>query len=127
MKILVVGDGPINEEELVSLGNEIEYLDLRRGLEEGTNLLDSYQDSHPELIPGVRNTIKDINPDKIVVLGRLEGYLWVGTVVCRFFGQFNSWLDQWHNPYGITEIMVGERKVKLYAIESLADWSVTKG
>lgn len=126
MKILVVGDGELDLSIFQKQNKDVLYLNLREGLEKDSNLLDSYQDDHPDLIPKVRHQINQIAPDKIVALGRLEGYLWVGTVICRFFGQFNSWIDQWSNPYGVTELKVADKLIKLYAIKSLEDWSVTE-
>lgn len=121
MKTLLVYDGLKDSVDNVEGVDAI--LDLRRDKIENINLMDLYESVHPEMIGILRQEIIDMAPQRIVALGRLEEYLWNGTVISRCFGQFNSWNTQRSNPFGKTIISVNGNPVELIAIESLADWN----
>lgn len=121
MKTLVVSDGQLDISGLV-VENALS-LDLRKGENPDVNLMDLYESVKPEMIQELRSEIIEIAPNKIVAVGRLDGYLWNGTVISRCFGQFNSWNDQRSNPFGKTIIKVSGVDVELIAIESLDDWN----
>ncbi|QIK69970.1 hypothetical protein G7062_06565 [Erysipelothrix sp. HDW6C] len=125
MKILVVGDGMNIAEEAKKKENVTEYLTLRRGHEDVSDIMEIFEVVEPSQVAVIRDEIKSIDPDKIVVVGRLDGYVWLGTVICRFFGQFNSWNEQRENPYGKTTLNINGKPVELIAIESLDDWAYT--
>ncbi len=122
--LLVLGDGPELQADLVKHEIKAQYIDLRKGYE-SNGIMDIYEVVAPELCGVVRQEILSINPDKIVVVGRSKDYLWDATIVARLFGQFNSWHTQWEDDFGHTVIKVGDKSVSLYAIESLKDWAYT--
>ena len=122
--LLVLGDGPELQTDLVKHEIKAQYIDLRKGYE-SNGIMDIYEVVAPELCGVVRQEILSINPDKIVVVGRSKDYLWDATIVARLFGQFNSWHTQWEDDFGHTVIKVGDKSVSLYAIGSLKDWAYT--
>ncbi|WP_331836133.1 hypothetical protein [Erysipelothrix piscisicarius] len=67
--------------------------------------MDVYEIEKPELCRVVRQEIESIHPDKIVVVGELTDYVWLGTIVTRLFGQFNSWNGQRENAFGKNNIV----------------------
>lgn len=121
MKTLIVSDGQLDISGLV-LENALS-LELRKGEDSDVNLMDLYESLKPELIQELRSEIIEIAPQRIVAIGRLDGYLWNGTVISRCFGQFNSWNNQRSNPFGKTIIKVSGNDVELIAIESIEDWN----
>ena len=122
MKTLIVSDGLLNLEGL-KLAGEVCHIDLRKNEDASSNLMDMYESLKPEMIGVLREEIKALAPTRIVALGRLDGYVWNGTVVCRCFGQFNSWNGQRENAFGKTTLMIDGNAVELVAIESLNDWN----
>lgn len=121
MKLLVVADGVLDVQGID--GYDTTYLNLRFNESSDSNLMDLYESIKPALISELRNEIVALKPDVIVSVGRLEGYLWNGTVISRCFGQFNSWNTQRSNPFGKTTLKIDGEDVVLYAIESLDDWN----
>lgn len=124
MKILVVGDGHMEISNFLSSEHFVEYLDLRGSEDSNINLMDLYESVKPELIGNLRNEIINRSPEMIVSVGGLEGYGWTGTVVCRSFGQFNSWLGQYGNPIGKTVLKVDGRDVPMVALTDVEDWNL---
>lgn len=122
MKRLIIGDGEAIQNEMKKQGYDAPYIDLRGGHQEVENLMDLYETLKPELITKIRETIIAESPDEIIVVGKLDGYLWLGTIITRFFGQFNSWNNQRENDYGVTTITIDEKPVKLYAVSRLEDY-----
>lgn len=122
MKRLIIGDGEAIQNEMKKQGYDAPYIDLRGGHQEVENLMDLYETLKPELIAKVREAIITESPDEIIVVGKLDGYLWLGTIITRFFGQFNSWNNQRENDYGVTTITIDEKPVKLYAVSQLEDY-----
>lgn len=122
MKTLIVSDGPLNLEGL-NLEGEVVHIDMRKGEDASNNLMDMYESLKPAMIGALREEIKAVAPSRIVALGRLEGYVWNGTVVCRCFGQFNSWNGQRENAFGKTVLSIDGKPVELVAIESINDWN----
>ena len=122
MKRLIIGDGEAIQNEIKKQGYDAPYIDLRGGHQEVENLMDLYETMKPELITKVRETIIAESPDEIIVVGKLDGYLWLGTIITRFFGQFNSWNNQRENDYGVTTIIIDQKPVKLYAVSQLEDY-----
>ncbi|CAM2749314.1 hypothetical protein [Erysipelothrix tonsillarum] len=123
MKLLVISDRDSIKQEITDLKMDFEYLDLRRGFS-NEQLMDVYENEKPELCRTVRDEIELINPDKIVVIGALEGYVWLGTIVTRLFGQFNSWNGQRDNEFGKTVLSINGKSVPLYAIYQTSDWGL---
>ena len=122
MKRLIIGDGEAIQNEIKKQGYDAPYIDLRGGHQEVENLMDLYETMKPELITKVRETIIAEGPDETIVVGKLDGYLWLGTIITRFFGQFNSWNNQRENDYGVTTIIIDQKPVKLYAVSQLEDY-----
>lgn len=122
-KILIIGDGLEASEALASLGVDYEYIDLRKGV--GSNeIMDIYETLHPEMISSLRAEIEALAFDRIVVIGASEEYRWNATIVTRIFGQFNSWLGQYQNPFAKTVIQVKGKDVPLIAIDKIEDWGM---
>ncbi|AGN23826.1 hypothetical protein PT250_02765 [Erysipelothrix rhusiopathiae] len=121
MKLLVISDRDSVKQELTDLNLDFEYLDLRKGFP-NEQLMDVYEIEKPELCRVVRQEIETINPDKIVVVGGLTDYVWLGTIVTRLFGQFNSWNGQRENAFGKTVLTINGNEVPLYAIYQTSDW-----
>ena len=120
MKTLLVSDGAL---DLSAIEGEVsEHIDLRNSEDTSVNLMDLYESLKPEMIRSLREKIVAIKPERIVAVGKLEDYLWNGTVISRCFGQFNSWNNQRSNPFGKTIIKVDGEPVELIAIASLNDW-----
>ena len=90
LNLLIIGDGPC---DLPFVKEDYKYIDLRDD-DRCNNLMDVFEKENPERIKELREEIQRLDPERIVVLGELEGYRWLGTIVCRCFGQFNSWLGQ---------------------------------
>lgn len=122
-KLLVLGDGLEMINKLDGLGIKAQYLDLRRN-HETAEIMDIYEVVAPELCAVVRDEISAIAPDRIVVIGASEEYRWDATIVCRLFGQFNSWLNQRQNKFGKTVLNIAGKEVELIAIDDLSDWDL---
>ena len=86
--------------------------------------MDIYETLHPEMISELRADIESKDFDSILVVGASAGYRWNATIVTRIFGQFNSWLGQYSNPFGKTVIKVKGKDVPLLAIDKLEDWAM---
>lgn len=123
MKTFIFGDGNGNESKFAELTDTHQYYDLRKGHDEVEVLMDLYESIHPEYIQTVREAILAFEPEQIVVIGRMEGYVWLGTIISRIFGQFNSWNNQRENAFGKTILTIQGKEVPLYTIESLEDWN----
>lgn len=120
-KLLVLGDGLELKDVLAKKGIDADYMDLRRGHDSG-EIMDIYEVVAPELCAVVREEIAALAPDRIVVIGASAEYRWDATIVCRLFGQFNSWMNQRQNPFGKTTLSIAGKDVELTAIDSLEDW-----
>ena len=120
-KLLVLGDGMGVVNSLNDKGIVAQYLDLRRG-HETQEIMEIYEVVAPELCALVRDEITAYAPDRIVVVGASADYRWDATIVCRLFGQFNSWNTQRQNRFGKTVISVAGKDVELIAIDSMDDW-----
>lgn len=123
-KILVLGDGLDLVPSIEKLGINFEYIDLRKGIE-ADEIMDIYETKHPEMIKSLRSEIESKTFDRIVVVGVSSEYRWLATIVTRTFGQFNSWLGQYQNPFAKTVISVDGKDVPLVAIDKLEDWDYT--
>lgn len=121
MKVLVVTDGPLDL-SIIQTSDELVHIDLRGNENKDINLMDLYEFEKPELIGPLRERVQSIAPDKIVSIGKLQGYGWNGTVICRCFGQFNSWLGQFENPYGKTILTINGKHVPTFALNEISDW-----
>lgn len=97
-------------------------LNLRITDVENQELLEIYESSEPDKIAILRDKINEINPDEIIVIGRSEGYRWLGTLVCRIYGQFNSWLGQYENRMGVTTLKINNKEVTVKAYDTIEDW-----
>ena len=80
------------------------------------------QDTHR--IVSLREKIERFNPKSIVVIGKLKDYRWLATIVCRIFGQFNSWMGQYDSTYGKTSLKINGKDVEILAFDNLEDWKV---
>ena len=118
LNLLIIGDGPC---DLPFVKEDYKYIDLRDD-DRSNNLMDVFEKENPERSKELREEIQRLAPEKIVVLGELEGYRWLGTIVCRCFGQFNSWLGQYENDYGKTVLKINDREVPLLAMNSVDEW-----
>lgn len=118
MKRLLCYDGMVhnidNYEDMITL-------DLRKTELTVKELMNVYEQIEPQLIVELRKEILEINPDEIIVVGDSEEYRWLGTIICRIFGQFNSWNGQRKNPFGVTVLSLNGKPVKTYAIDTLTD------
>lgn len=123
-KILVLGDGLDLVPSIEKLEINFEYIDLRKGIE-ADEIMDIYETKHPEMIKSLRSEIESKTFDRIVVVGVSSEYRWLATIVTRTFGQFNSWLGQYQNPFAKTVISVDGKDVPLVAIDKLEDWDYT--
>lgn len=123
LKLLVLGDGLEIKDELVKMGIQADYIDLRKG-HDSEEIMDIYEVIAPELCAVVRDEISHLAPDRIVVVGASADYRWDGTIVTRLFGQFNSWNNQRQNKFGKTVIQVAGKDVEVTAIDSLEDWAI---
>lgn len=117
-KLLVIAQ---KELDLSFLSDDYTYLNMREP-KDVENLMDVYEQIEPERCSVKRKEIEAINPDRIIVIGELEGYKWLATIVCRLFGKFNSWVGQYENDFGETEIVVNGKTVPLLAFKSVSDW-----
>lgn len=122
-KILILSDGLEIVKDLEKLDLNFEYIDLRKGVE-ASEIMDIYETLHPEMISELRADIESKDFDSILVVGASAGYRWNATIVTRIFGQFNSWLGQYSNPFGKTVIKVKGKDVPLLAIDKLEDWAM---
>ncbi|CAM3585468.1 hypothetical protein ERUR111494_01395 [Erysipelothrix urinaevulpis] len=117
-KLLVIADGPL---DLSFLDEPFDTIDLRDD-DKNVDLMDLYETIEPSKIKELREKIELMDPKDIVVVGELEGYRWVATIVCRCFGQFNSWLGQYENDHGKTKLNINGNDVNLLAIDTIKDW-----
>lgn len=117
-KLLVIAE---KELDLSFLTVDYTYLNMREP-KDVVNLMDVYETIEPERCDIMRKEIETIAPDKIVVIGELEGYKWLATIVSRLFGRFNSWLGQYDADHGETEIVINGKTVPLFAFKSVEDW-----
>ena len=88
--LLVLGDGPELQADLVKHEIKAQYIDLRKGYE-SNGIMDIYEVVAPELCGVVRQEILSINPDKIVVVGRSKDYLWDATIVAYAIESLKDW------------------------------------
>ena len=121
---LVLGDGPAPIKQLDDLGIQYHYIDLRKGIE-SDEIMTIYETMHPEMIGALREEILALSFDTIVVVGVSSEYRWNATIIARIFGQFNSWLGQYGNPFGHTVLNVQGKQVPLIALDSYDDWRYT--
>lgn len=127
MKYLVLANGLDVKQRLIEMGVECNFIDLSFG-KKVDEVMPFYETENPEYIERLRKLIESYAPRKIVVIGKSEGYRWDGTVVCRVFGQFNSWLGQYDDAFGRTTLSILERPSELTAIDYVEDWHyVTEG
>lgn len=121
-KLLVIGDGekPVLDLDEKAVGYE--YIDLRKGVV-ADEIMDIYETLHPEMIQSLRAEIESLDFDRIVVIGASEEYRWNATIVTRIFGQFNSWLGQYQNPFAKTVIQIKGKDIPLVAIDKIEDWN----
>lgn len=121
-KLLVIGDGekPVLDLDKKAVGYE--YIDLRKGVV-ADEIMDIYETLHPEMIQSLRAEIESLDFDRIVVIGASEEYRWNATIVTRIFGQFNSWLGQYQNPFAKTVIQIKGKDIPLVAIDKIEDWN----
>ena len=122
-KILVLGDGLELREKLDGLNLNYDYIDLRKGIV-ASEIMDIYETLHPEMISALRSEIEQLQFDRIVVIGASAEYRWNGTIVTRIFGQFNSWLGQYQNPFAKTVIQIKGHDVPVLVIDKIEDWGM---
>lgn len=122
-KILVLGDGLELREKLDGLNLNYDYIDLRKGIV-ANEIMDIYETLHPEMISALRSEIEQLQFDRIVVVGASAEYRWNGTIVTRIFGQFNSWLGQYQNPFAKTVIQIKGHDVPVLVIDKIEDWGM---
>ena len=122
-RLLVLGDGKELQTTLLNKGVTFDYIDLRKGVE-ASEIMDIYETLHPEYIAELRSEIAAVNPDRMVVVGASDEYRWDGTIVCRIYGQFNSWNGQRGNKFGKTVLNVNGKEVGLIALDSVDDWDL---
>ena len=122
-KILVLGDGLELREKLDGLNLNYDYIDLRKGIV-ANEIMDIYETLHPEMISALRSEIEQLQFDRIVVIGASAEYRWNGTIVTRIFGQFNSWLGQYQNPFAKTVIQIKGHDVPVLVIDKIEDWGM---
>ncbi|AMC93229.1 hypothetical protein AOC36_04355 [Erysipelothrix larvae] len=123
MKLLITYDR--NHNECVACDG-IETLDLRHTQLNVDELMSVYESIEPELISWLRSTLIEKSPDAIIAVGKSDEYRWIGTIICRVCGQFNSWNGQRRNPMGVTELTLNGKVMKVVAIDSFDDLDLAK-
>lgn len=117
-RLLVVSE---NNVKLPFVKEKYDFIKLRRkGDMDHMMEVFEYQDTHR--IVSTREKIEKLNPSRIVVLGKLKDYRWLATVICRIFGHFNSWIDQFDSKSGKTTIKINGEDVELLAFDNAEDW-----
>lgn len=112
--LLILSDQAL---DLSFVNEDYDFIKLYKKSEDEILLDTLAQDS--DRTRALKATIEDYKPERILVVGEMGEYLWLGTVLSSLFGKFNAWLGQYDQDYASTEIKVDGHQVPLLAIKSL--------
>lgn len=117
-RLLVVAE---NNVKLPFVKEKYDFIKLRRK-GDMDHMMEVFEYQDTQRIISTREKIEKMNPSRIVVIGKLKDYRWLATIICRVFGHFNSWIDQFESKHGQTKIKINGEAVELLAFDSVADW-----
>lgn len=118
-ELLIISD---EELDLSFIDRDYDFLNIRKD-GDWDHMMKVFEEQDPSRTDSVREAIKQFDPQEIIVIGEMEEYGWLATIITSMFGKFNAWLGQYDNRIGKTEINVNNRNVPLLALYSIEDWS----
>lgn len=117
-RLLVIAE---NDLRLPFVKEKFDFIKLRRK-GDLNHMMEVFEMQDTYRIVALKEKIEKMNPERIVVIGKLKDYRWLATVVCRACGNFHSWISDHMNSYGTTHLKIKGEDVKLLAFDSLKDW-----
>lgn len=117
-KLLVVAE---NNMKLPFLKEKYHFIKLRKK-GDVDHMLEVFEMQDTQRLISLKEKIEKFNPKSIVVIGKLKDYRFLATIVCRIFGQYNSWIGQFNQSYGETTLKINGDDVQILAFDTLEDW-----